>query len=977
MTKYSPKLLFLFLFFIISGVTSAQYYSMGNDPSYVKWMQIKSKNYTLIYPREIDSLAREYLAMLENKRSAIMEPVMIDPKPICVVLHPYSTISNGSVSWAPKRVDLITSPEPYDGTSEPWIQQLVIHESRHIGQTEHFTKGVYNVLHYIFGEQITGLGVGLYPSSFYLEGDAVIAETELTNAGRGRQAEFLQYSRAAYLNGDYRNWDKLRLGSFKYFTPNKYVFGYLTNSAVRYYSNNYFFSGQYFSYLVKNWYNPRLVFISYKNYAGLKRKEFLDESQIIMTNIWTKDLEKRGVFSTFDTLNTTKKRLYTNYVSGIFINNKTSKYNKAILFTKNGMEHTNTLYYLDTLGKEHPITPFSSNASPFSNLSNGKVYWTESVSHGGSTLSTFSVLRSFDTRSGKIRGYKNNTKYFNPSLSISGDTIAVAEYPVTGSSYLVLLSPDTGKIIGKIEAPRKGQIKETAFIGRDIYCTAILDKGLGLYKFSDGKWDEIIKQQNQSINGLKSFGSSLYFSSDLDGVLNIYLLDTEYNILYRLTNSVYGASSPYIDSSSRHLYYSEYSHLGYNLAKASLDSLCWNISNFSEPYKNPIADMLSTQAHRSSTIRNRDTIDVFNKQSYPAKKYNKFAHLFRFHSWAPVYYNIDRIKSMSYDKFYDLASLGVTLYSQNTLGSAITMLGYSYHKGFHAGHVNFLYKGAIPFIELSADINDRYRDVYDVTRTPNGNNGYYKHPLINKFFFQSSVRLFYEFDFSRTGWINGLIPQVSWAYNNDRYYSYDKGDYITKHELTYGLQFYQVLPIARSQIFPRWGFNLTALGSSAPWTGENFGNLLYLYGYLYLPGITRQQGIKLTGTWQKQFADNKYYYLNSFATLPRGYNKYLLPTDNFGKVTIDYAIPIYLGDVSLGGFLYLKRLQLIPFGEYARDIAKHQSVTNNYYSYGADLLLDFNIFRFNVPLSMGVEYARTGPQTGNRNYFHFLFKLKL
>ena len=60
----------------------------------------------------------------------------------------------------------------------------------------------------------TGIGVGLYPSKAFLEGDAVIAETELTNAGRGRNADFMMYLRAAYLNGDYRDWDKWNFGSF-------------------------------------------------------------------------------------------------------------------------------------------------------------------------------------------------------------------------------------------------------------------------------------------------------------------------------------------------------------------------------------------------------------------------------------------------------------------------------------------------------------------------------------------------------------------------------------------------------------------------------------------------------------------------------------------------------------------------------------------------------------------------------------------
>ena len=93
-----------------------------------------------------------------------MSELNIDPRPIPVVLHPYTTQSNGVVTWAPKRMDLFSSPDPYESNPDAWIPHLTVHESRHVGQVEHFTKGIYNVFYYPFGEQITGLGLGLFIS---------------------------------------------------------------------------------------------------------------------------------------------------------------------------------------------------------------------------------------------------------------------------------------------------------------------------------------------------------------------------------------------------------------------------------------------------------------------------------------------------------------------------------------------------------------------------------------------------------------------------------------------------------------------------------------------------------------------------------------------------------------------------------------------------------------------------------------------
>ena len=55
--------------------------------------------------------------------------------------------------------------------------------------------------------------------------------------------------------------------------------------------------------------------------------------------------------------------------------------------------------------------------------------------------------------------------------------------------------------------------------------------------------------------------------------------------------------------------------------------------------------------------------------------------------------------TMSYEHFYQLVSAGATLISQNNLSTATMQLGYSYHKGFHSGHLNFNYSGFYPVFE--------------------------------------------------------------------------------------------------------------------------------------------------------------------------------------------------------------------------------------------------------------------------------------
>ena len=92
----------------------AQFYVTGDDPGKVKWNYIDTDNFRVIYPQGCDSLAREYGFKLEKYKIPVSRSTgyMVgqgDGRLMPVVMHAYNT-SNGSVAWAPKRMDLFTIP---------------------------------------------------------------------------------------------------------------------------------------------------------------------------------------------------------------------------------------------------------------------------------------------------------------------------------------------------------------------------------------------------------------------------------------------------------------------------------------------------------------------------------------------------------------------------------------------------------------------------------------------------------------------------------------------------------------------------------------------------------------------------------------------------------------------------------------------------------------------------------------------------
>ncbi len=165
------------------------------------------------------------LILLEEYDAANSAQLNHQPGKIPVILHNTSAISNGFVVWAPKRVEMFTYPE-VNGFSQDWYDQLALHEFRHVVQVDKLRQGVTKVLTVILGEQGIGPAAGMVPF-WFLEGDAVYAETSLSPSGRGRLPSFEMGIKAQLLSDPKRySFSKAYLGSYRDFVPDYYQYGY-------------------------------------------------------------------------------------------------------------------------------------------------------------------------------------------------------------------------------------------------------------------------------------------------------------------------------------------------------------------------------------------------------------------------------------------------------------------------------------------------------------------------------------------------------------------------------------------------------------------------------------------------------------------------------------------------------------------------------------------------------------------------------
>ena len=943
------------LFLALSVGASAQYYSLGSDPASLRWKTIKGDHFDVIYPRGMDSLARTYLYNFELERPRVKEAHRIEGAHMPLVLHPYALNSNATVVWAPRRVDIYTTPPFNRGYADDWVHQLAVHEGRHVSQCTHFTTGAFAVFRALLGEQSVGLGMGFYPSGWELEGDAVHSETDFSKTGRGRDPDFLMAHKADFLSGRIRSYDTYRFGSYYNYIPSKYAFGYIIETFMRDHSE-YHVMGDIYRDFTKVGVDLGVLNTVYKRYTGRTRRKNFRGAVAYFTQKWEEEYEMREPYTATEEVVANPRDRYVIYHSLMPVDSGSN------IAVKQGLRHYSQLVTIDTAGKEKTIRPFAENTltSPLIKKNDHTLVWSEIVEHPRWELKNYSVLRSYDLNTHRMRTLTHRTRYFNPAYSPDGNMLSVTEYLPAGGSQVVLLDADKYKEQAAIPAPGGGQIHNTAWLGGRIYADAILGDGQwGLYsRPADdmaAAWDVEIEPQTRKIMHLKTVGERLMLESDVDGITNIFTYDPTRRTLAKLTNARFGAFDANFDGESGTLYYSDYDHRGYIPVKAARGDLLWEDASFDNPYIFAEAERFAAQS--DSVIQAMSPAEAAalraKVDSLPERNFFKPLHFLNIHSWGPFYAGVYRIMNMSYDHIYQLVAPGVTLISQNKLGTAVSIMGYSYHDHRHAGHFNFQYSGLWPIFEFNVDVNDRAKRRLDYT------GGVKEDELVITETGTPAVEVmgavYTKINLSRGGWQTGILPRVEFKTSTDEYFqgcqTHMGGDVIAE------VRYYTMLPKTRQNRMPRLGVGVEVKGAYQMGAYNGAGKALSGYAYGYLPGFTLEQGWKLTASAQKRFDNNMTPdVLKNLASLPRGYKG--IPLNDYFKVTADYSIPIAVNDWHpVPILLYLMRVNVVPFVDYAQNRTPVGEV-QNLLSYGSVLTMQCHIFRIGWAIEIGGRVSR-------------------
>ena len=453
--------------------------------------------------------------------------------------------------------------------------------------------------------------------------------------------------------------------------------------------------------------------------------------------------------------------------------------------------------------------------------------------------------------------------------------------------------------------------------------------------------------------------------------------------------------------------------------------------DFNDIHQYRVADKLTMQERASAAqkcIPWADSAKDYKTTFSKPERYRKPLNILRFHSWAPLYFNYDRVRNLSGDLTYETASAGATALFQNSLGTAWGSVGYSFHKDpfagvykdgshkyRHSGHILFTYSGLYPVFEFSADFNDNAAIQY--SRLITEIRGHVKEQvvglLLDKPSFQGSVKVYIPFNFSSGGWSSGFIPQISYAGSNDLFNKslldlskngifavpdkseeYHKGKNVYMQTLRASVRGYALRPVPASGTFPRFGIGAEAGYSTRIMMDDLYSASAYCYAYGYLPGITLTQGLKLTARYQHQFRA-ELRRENAISVAPRGFEnssaEYIIRNLSYDhlKLTADYAIPLWFGDISfLSPVAYIKNFEITPHFDYTMFSLGKGLTDGGLFSAGASIVAKLaNLLWIPYDCSIGITASYNGGPSFNviknsgypmdNHYIGFVFDISL
>ncbi len=952
--RYLPAVVLVLLLILPVFASYSQYFTTGEDPAKLRWRQLSTPHFRLIYPCEWEKNAPRMAWNLERVYQAGGVTLDHQPGQVPIVFHTRNVRSNGLVGLAPRRMELFTPPHQ-EMYAQDWLEQLALHEFRHVVQTGKIASQLPGVLKAFLGEQAIALVTGLYLPFWFLEGDAVVAETALSSRGRGRQPSFLMEHKAQVTGKGVFSLSKAYHGSYRDFVPDHYALGYHLVGESR---------ARYGSILWSNAVDrvARCPLSLNPLSKSLRMQTGMNQNQLYrmlfdsLQNEWSREI---STLQTAGTPLTPQTDCYTNY-----------RYNHilpdgSILSLKSGFDQIPRIVKLDSQGGEETVTIPGQLFGESVGYRNYLVAWSEFVpdirwSHGGK-----SYIRIYDTRNRILNTIKPDYKSLAPSISPDEHNVAVVEADYANNYSLALYSKD-GELVTRYRSPANEYFFSPCWQDDSTLLAVVLThagKRIAMVRPWRGEMRVLQDEEMGEIRQLAYRNNRIYFIGGITGRDELYSMDPAAGSIRREMEGRFGLDSPAFWPTGDSLVISDYTSEGYRLVGASLAR---HPVAFSELEKEsyPLATLLATQESGVVDFTPADSL------SFRSKSYRKAGHLFNFHSWAPLSLEINPLDVMP----------GVSLLSQNLLSTNVTSLGYKWIRSEKEGefYMNMEYLGLFPVVKGGVTAGRRSSSYGKITE--------YLDPLgtvvrrdtawrpysWDQYSVKGSLRL--PLQLSRGAGLRLLQPGLAYEYTRFNPVNVPPGlmEKGSVQALAWRLYYHHLERPSYRDLQSPWGLVLDATYRHSPFGNSGAGNLSAFQLITYWPGLLRHHGISAYCGFQKRHPGE--YPFNDAIRYPRGWHS----TDNrrFLSGSVTYSLPLLYPDLAVGKWVYFKRIKSSLFcdyghltGEMVQDGEAPSPFDAKMSTVGIDLSADLHLFRFYAPVNAGIRSLyQPGPDK-------FLFEL--
>ena len=964
----STRALAVVLSVFLSGIASAQYYNTGQDPASLKWMQIKTDRFTLIYPKTYGDAGIDFARSLDNAWSQLSQRYPVKKFRIPVVIHNHTTGSNGYVAWAPDRMEIYPTPEqnsiPLDANT-----QLAIHELTHVMQMESINSGFTKAMSVISGQQFTGVVAGLLPL-WHLEGDAVFSESVLTGSGRGRTASFQKQLKEMIIEkGNVFSYDKSVNGSFRDFVPDHYKYGYQM------------MAWSYSKYDQQMWrkalnltgnapflINP--VNLSLRKSASLTKNRLFKETFDSLSTAWTKDDSKSGSLI-YTVMNPSKGEKFINYYSPVLAGND------DIIAVKTSLSDPPSLVLIRSSDKSEKRIHIPGNIYPYYiSYGNGRLVWVETHSDPRWENREWSDIIVMDVDNDQTHRLTRKSRYMSASISPDGSLIAAIENRTDNRNTLNILDAVSGDRLHSADSPGNAALQRPQWDPSGAFLTVIhlTEQGEGILRFSleDKTWQTLIETGTDDIQSSFLRNDSLFYVSSLNGTENIYLRKPDGTVT-PLTRSRFGATDLSLNGSL--MLFADYTSSGNNISSIRIPEATAT---------GPVVKSPDSYLINRFKAQKPPAEDASGNAYFPSP-YRKWKNLFRFHSWMPFYADIDEIQD-------DLSAVapGFTLMTQNNLSSLISTFGYEYTGQRHKFHSKISWMGWYPMFETGIEYGnpvyvEKFRE--DVADPEILSDGY-----------SWTSKIYLPLTFRGGTFTKQLYLSASSSIKNDYIWLHDKGTWDNlQNQLTGRIYFSNYRRQALRDIYPRLAQTIDLSYSDYPFDSRIYGDIMSGKVSLYFPGALKNHGFRLRLEAEKQNPEK--YVLGNRISFARGYIGARKPDNDpwYDNIisqelmtgSIDYFMPVAYPDFRLGGIMYMTRIRSDLFYDWSsgkdsyvfiselNDVGRRMITMENheyretFESFGLQLMADFYLFRIPFMISSGVEASWRA--IGETPYLKMLF----